>query len=373
MHLTDAKLLPARLAGTGARRLAALAPLLPLLLSAGCATQGAVPKGNVVWPLPPDKPRIRYLGSFATPEHLPRSGGRAFLDALLPRATARIQSPTGLALSPDERRLYVACAPAGRVVMVDLGAGTMELVAVGQQAKPQQPFGVAVDAQDNVYVSDKATNAIFVVSPQGDVVRRFGSEVLQGPMSLALDRRRQLLYVVNGAFTLANEHRVEVFSLAGQHLRTIGKRGSAPGEFNFPTQLAVSAEGDLYVADMLNFRIQAFNPEGTLQEVTGQIGAGEPGTFDKIKGMAFDTFGNLYVVDSLHGVQIFNAQRQPLLVFGGGGFMKVPNAIVIDSKNQIFVADYGQNGIHRFVLINTSATDSQGDPAPAAPAVPQPN
>jgi sugar lactone lactonase YvrE len=353
-------------------RRAALAGLA-LLAATGCATTGAVPKGDVVWPLPPDKPRIRYLGSFAKPEHLPRSGGRAFLDALLPQdPRLRIQSPTGLALSPDERTLFVACGPAGRVIAVDLEAGAMRLVAAEEGHKAVQPFDVAVDAEGRLFVSDKLGNAILAYDADGRFLRAFGQEVLQNPMALALDRKRQLLYVVNGAAVKATEHRVEVFSLAGEHLRTMGKRGSGPGEFNFPSYLFVDPAGNLYVADMLNFRIQVFDPDGGQLELFGQIGGGEPGTFDKIKGMAFDSFRNLYVVDSLHGVQILNARHQPLMFFGGQGFMKSPNAIVIDSRNRIFVSDYALNGVHRFVLFNTSAEDSVADPGTPSGAAPKP-
>jgi hypothetical protein len=54
------------------------------------------------------------------------------------------------------------------------------------------------------------------------------------------------------------------------------------------------------------------------------------------------------------------------MMFGGPPFMTVPGPIAIDSKNQIYVADFGQDGVHQYQLINTTAADSNPPPAAAA-------
>ena len=88
-------------------------------------------------------------------------------------------------------------------------------------------------------------------------------------------------------------------------IRAIGRRGTGPGEFNFPTALTLSA-ARLYVVDAMNFRVQAFTPEGRFVNSFGQLGD-QTGTLNRPKGIAADTDGNLYLVDALfETVQVFD-------------------------------------------------------------------
>ena len=328
-----------------------------LALAALTACAGGQKKPTVVYPSPPDTPRIAWVRSFTTPKDLRTSGSQRFFDAILPHESAQaLVSPTGIALSPDERRLYVASTTRARLMVVDLKTGEFDdMGATGDDAL-KLPVGVAVDATGSVYVADKGLDAVLVFDAKGKVVRAVGKGLLVHPTGLALDRRRQVLYVVNDAVTAAGKHSVEAFSLAGVHLRTLGGRPSdEAGYFHFPSQLAVSASGELWVSDMLNFRVQVFDPDGGLVRMFGSQGPGT-GLFDKIQGIAFDSFRNVYVVDTLKGVQIFNDRDQPLMSFGRG-VTQVPLGIVIDSRNHIYVTDY-TNVVHEFELINTKAGDS---------------
>jgi DNA-binding beta-propeller fold protein YncE len=343
------------------RRHASWVLALSALAAMGCA--GArKSSGEVVWPYPPDKPRVRFVRSFSRAEHMKSSIWRSIGNSIVPRDPhTAIRQPTGLALSPDEKRLYVACGPTSTVLEVDLEASTMETIADASGHKPRGPHGIAVDASDSVYVSDKVDGVVLVYAKDGSFVRKIGAGKLVDPMAIAIDRRRQLLYVLSGAARKQTSHQVEVFSLAGAHLRTIGRRGAGPGEFNFPTALTVAPDGRLFVSDMLNFRIQIFSPDGALLGMFGQIGQ-----FDKMKATALDAFGNIYVVDSGHrSVMIFNSDFQHLLTFAGDGFMQLPTQLVITSKNQIYVSDHVGHQVAEFALVNTTATDSRAPKAPS--------
>lgn len=341
---------------------------------AGCATAPKAPATQLVWPDPPDLPRIRFVRAFQTEEDvgggMMRSLGRAFLPT---DDAVAVSQPTGLALSPDERTLYVTCNAPRRILAVNLERNQMRPVAQTGDDRPAGPFGAATDAQGNLFVTDHVGDGVFVFSPEGKFLRKFGKAQAQRPTGIAIDRRRQLVYVTAGAAADSKHHRVEVFSLQGEHLRTIGTRGSDPGQFNFPANLAVNRDGQLYVVDMLNFRMQVFDPEGQLVAMFGQVGAGVAGTFDKAKSVGFDGFGNVYVVDSQQAfVQLFNPKHQPLMYFGGRGeelgYMHVPTAIAISSTNRIFVADFAVDRVSEYELINTRAEDSYvPSDAPAAP------
>lgn len=347
--------------------------LAALLLSAaaGCAGRqktDALPE----WPLPPDPPRVRFVRAFRSEDDLEAGKLQSLKRAFLPASDVAVAQPTGVALSPDERILYVSSNAAGKVLAVDLVSSRMRRFADEDGKAPATPFGVAVDGDGNVYVTDHAVGVVWTYGPDGKFLRRFGEGKLERPTGIAVDRRRKLVYVTAGAASASSHHRVEVFSTAGQHVRTIGTRGHDAGNFNFPANLAVSRDGSLYVVDMLNFRVQIFDGEGKLLGMFGTIGSGQPGTFDKAKAVAFDTFDNVYVSDSAQGmVQIFNPRFQPLMAFGGRGrepgFFSLPTALVIDSKNHIFVADFGAGAVNEYVLINTKAGDAL-DASPGAPS-----
>ncbi|HSN15565.1 MAG TPA: SMP-30/gluconolactonase/LRE family protein [Anaeromyxobacteraceae bacterium] len=347
-------------------------------LAGGCA--GARPRDHFVWPPPPEKARVEYVRSIQSAGDLDPGFWRRFLQILIPSDVGALKSPTGLALSPDGKRLYVACGSSSRIVRVDLAQGTLTHVTASTKPHPGSMVSVAVDDAENLYVSDRSSNSVVVLDRDGRFLRKFGGETLKIPTQLAIDRKAQLLYVISGATSAQSEHSVEVFSLKGEHLRTIGKRGGDQGNFNFPTYLSVGPDGLLYVADMLNFRVQIFDREGKFQSSFGQIGTGGAGAFDKIKGLAFDSFGNLYVVDAQQGVHVLNPARQPLLMFGGAPLINTPNAIAVTPDNHIFVSDFGLNRIHELKLVNTTADDSlprvraadDTKPAPAAAPASEP-
>jgi DNA-binding beta-propeller fold protein YncE len=137
-------------------------------------------------------------------------------------------------------------------------------------------------------------------------------------------------------------HQVLVFGLDGSLIRVIGKRGTGPVEFNFPTALTLS-KGKIYVVDAMNFRIQAVTPEGEFAGAFGQLGD-QTGTLNRPKGIAADTEGNLYVVDAVfETVQVFDPKGQLLYYFGSTGTkpgqFQVPTGISIDDRNIIYIAD----------------------------------
>ena len=133
----------------------------------------------------------------------------------------------------------------------------------------------------------------------------------------------------------SKEHTVKIFSLDGKLVGKIGGlKGYAPGHFLFPTYVWVDSNGDVYVTDTMNCRVQRFSPEGKYIRSYGERGDAW-GQFNRPKGVALDTFHNVYVVDSgWSNVQIFNPQGQILLFFGGRGplpgMLKNPTALAID-------------------------------------------
>lgn len=355
--------------GGSRERLLALA--IMAVLGSACAS--TAPKREFVWPFPPETPRVKHLRAFRAPSDFQQPVWRRVWNALVPgNPRAWLRSPNAMALSPDEKVLYVANPLAGTLVRVERETGKMAVLGDSGPATLRRPFGIGVSDAGELFVSDSALGEVIVLDANGGFLRRFGAGKLQSPLTLALDRKRQVVYVLNGSGSQATDHRVEAYSFKGEHLRTIGTRGLAEGEFNFPSHLAVAPDGRLFVSDMLNFRVQVFDTEGRFMTAFGKIGAGGPGFFDKSKGIALDAFGNIYVADALHGVQIFNPRFQPLMSFAEK-FIQMPTGLVIDSQNHIFVSDPPSSLVHEFLLINTTAEDSYPSATPAGPQSGAPN
>jgi len=258
----------------------------------------------------------------------------------------------GPAETPDLWRPYaVAQDSEGRLLVADPGARVVHIFEVeppkysylagGRREPFLSPVGVAVDGQDNIYVSDSVRARIYVFNKKGKFLRALGdpqrgTQFLR-PTGLAIDSARRLIYLTD---TL--RHQVLVLDLGGAVLQTIGRRGSGPGEFNYPTALTLS-RGQLYVVDAMNFRVQALTPEGQFLRSFGQLG-NRTGTMNRPKGIAADSDGHLYVVDALfETVQVFDPEGRLLYYFGstgrGPGEFVLPAGIYIGPRDTIYVAD----------------------------------
>lgn len=228
-----------------------------------------------------------------------------------------------------------------------------------------RPLGVALDRQENVYVTDQLGKVVRVFDRTGRPLKTIGGQKVGRPTGIAIDRQRGRIYVADStSYRKERQGRnfVKVFDMAGRFLGNLGEGKEGEGYRYFPTYLAVDRQGNLYVADTLNGRVLAFDAEGNFLRQFGRKGD-IPGSFDKPKGLALDTFGNLYVVDSSwSNVQIFNQRGDTLLFFGGRsrypGLMENPTAIAIDGRNRIYVADTFNFRVNVYQLVNTTAADS---------------
>jgi DNA-binding beta-propeller fold protein YncE len=130
--------------------------------------------------------------------------------------------------------------------------------------------------------------------------------------------------------------------MQGSVLQVIGKTGTGPGEFNFPTELKLHG-ADLVVVDAMNFRVQVLDRSGTYRYSIGSAGDGV-GSIFRPKGIGYDSEDHLYIVDGLWGVvQVFNDKGQLLYYFGqkgtGLGDFQLPAGLQIDKQDRIYVVD----------------------------------
>lgn len=259
--------------------------------------------------------------------------------------------------APDYRYLVrpysVTTDSQGRIIVSDPGAHGVHVFDFANQKYKfltrgsgkdalLAPQCVAVDKQDNIYVTDSDSGKVFVWEAGGKFQRVIGS--LKGgegyfkrPTGIAIDSDAQRIFVTD---TLRDK--IFVMDMQGSVLQTIGKRGSGDLEFNFPTELRIS-EQDLIVVDAMNFRIQVLDRSGTFKYAIGHLGD-RPGDFFRPKGVSIDSEGHIYVVEGLNAdVQVFDDQGRLLYYFGqkgsGPGQFQLPTGVFIDKNDRIFVAD----------------------------------
>jgi DNA-binding beta-propeller fold protein YncE len=347
-----------------------------LTLLAGCASTPPEQQ-RLVWPAPPLPARIEFVRSIVSDEDLGRDTTFSdkvveFLAGAKPPAN-HIAEPMGIAVSDDGNRIYVSDFAQANVFVFDLQNKLFR--KIGGDEPLQRPFGVALDDEENLYVVEQATKGIHVFDRKGASLRFMTDPSIERPSGLAIDRTRGRLYLADTGHTKSELHNVKIFDLQGKLLGTLGKgKGSGEGEFLFPTYVSVDKQGNVFVTDTLNSRVQVFDPDGRFLRRFGERGTGW-GMFDKPKGAAVDSFGNVYVVDSgWSNVQIFNEKGQVLLFFGGRGsypgMLQNPTAIAIDQKNRIYVGDYLNHRVGVYQLVNTTAADSVAAPAALGPEGP---
>ena len=297
---------------------------------------------------------IAYLRTVDTTTVEKFSKPRSFWGKLLewvagPAELPRLLRPYGVA-EDTLGRLIVTDPSFGAVHVFDFERQRHVLLRRAKRETLLSPIGVVVDRDDNIYVADSERARIYAFSPRGKFLRalspRWAGAGLQRPTGLAIDPARGWLYIAD---TL--RHQVLVVTLQGDVVRAFGARGDGPGEFNYPTSLALSGT-ELYVVDTMNFRIQVLTPEGKFLRSFGEQGE-RTGTLFRPKGIALDSDGHVYVVDALFEVvQVFDPHGELLYYFGSAGNPHAPFAlpagIYISPRDQIFVADSYNHSVQIF-------------------------
>jgi DNA-binding beta-propeller fold protein YncE len=312
---------------------------------------------NLVWPLPPEKPRVKYLMSLANNIDVEPPKKKGWLQKLInedevPNVIG-MQQPAGIAVDSKER-IYVADTLKGIVFVFDPQNKTLALLGTQSSGRLVSPFGIAIDSQDNVYVSDVRLKQVNVYDSAWNVkavVHQIGNLELVNPVGLALDEVRKRLFIVD-----SQAHHVVVADLdhPGQGT-SFGKRGEDAADFNFPVYAAVDKAGQVYVSSTLGFSVKVFDKDFRFVRTLGRHGD-IGGMFDRPKGVALDSEGHLYVVDaSFSTFQIFNPDGGLLLFVGAfgqdPGFFEVPSAIFIDKKDRIYVSDSANKRIQVFQFL----------------------
>lgn len=319
---------------------------------------------KIVWPNPPAITRIKYLDYFSAEPRRDKTKQKekvGWMDRLSGIATGenkadkpRFQLVTPYGVAVDSKgRVYVVDSKVLAVFIFDTQTKGVELIKNGVHARFAVPTGIVIDDSDRVFVSDSKLRRIVVF----DAEHRAEGTIAEGladPGGMAIDPENRFLYVAD-----AELDQVLVYDADPPYklLRRIGTTGkehrlTTPGDFSRPTNVAVDKEGNLYVSDTLNDRIEVFDADGKLIRTWGKPGDG-PGYFARPKGIAIDGDGHVWVADAMQDrVQVFTPEGQLLIYMGEHGLLpgqfRSLAGLTIDKKNRVFTSEQYPGRVQMF-------------------------
>ncbi len=308
-----------------------------------------------------------------------------------PAVRMQLGEPRNVAVDLDGT-LYVSDFGAQRVYCISPGgilttiAGTGKAGFSGDGASAQlaqlnAPAGLALDSSGALYIADSSNNRVRkiyrgVISTVYNVMEPTGVAIASGG-GLYVAARGYFGSVSNAitgiasAFDVALDHGGNIYGTTGQFVREVnadgkittiagsgaslnfgGDDGSAgKARLNAPSGIAVDSQGNSYIADTANHRIRKVTPWGVISTIagTGQAGAagdGGPANSAQLSAphaLAIDSSDNLYIADSGN-----NAIRQ---ITPGGMILTVatglndPEDLALDANSLIYVADTGNSRI----------------------------
>lgn len=317
----------------------------------GCA---APPLPDLVWPEPPDEPKIKYLRAYKGSSDF-SSGGIASDILLGGEAGTMLKKPMGVFVGNDSK-IYVTDTANSDVFIFDPKNSKMKTLS-GMGARIfYKPIGVTADTDGRIFVTDSQVDKVTVLDSSAKIIAYLQpDEPFKQPSGIIADSINRKLYVTD-----THNHNIKVFDLDTlKNTGTIGKRGKEEGEFNFPSHLGIDNKGNLYVVDTMNGRLQILDKEGKFIRAFGQFGDA-PGMFARPKGVAVDSEGHIYVVDAaFNNVQIFNEEGQVLLAFASYGSdrsqMILPAGMAVDHDDYIYIVDSWNRRINMFEYIGEKA------------------
>lgn len=343
-------------------------------VSTAPVTHKPIDYSNIVWPNPPAIARIKFQAWYAAEKisqvETETSTKKAkWMDRLAGTEGAtegaktlfQLNEPYGLAVD-SKSNIYVADQKVGAIFIFNTTTRDLEMLKNKEHGHFGRIIGLAMDDNDRLFVSDPGLHHVLVFNKERkaeDVI----TDGMAEPGGIAIDRENRLLYVADVKLDQVLVYDADSFKL----LRKLGTTGhnhelTTPGDFSKPTGLAVDKDGNLYVADTLNNRIEIFDADGTFVRAFGKSGDG-PGYFSRPKGVAIDGDGHIWVADGMQDrVQVFNQESQLLITFGGHGLLPGQFqglvGITCDSNNRIFTSEIFPGRVQQFQYVNDAEAEA---------------
>jgi hypothetical protein len=231
------------------------------------------------------------------------------------------------------------------------------------------PHGLHVDAEGNVWVTDGLGRGgkghqVFKFAPDGKLLMTLGKAGVAGSGSDEFNAPSAVVVASNGDIFVADGHggntnaRVVKFAKDGKFIKTWGKKGAGPGEFDIPHAIAMDSQARLFVGDRQNNRIQIFDQDGNFLDQWMQ--------FSRPSGIFIDKSDNIYVADSesesvaknhdgwRRGIRVGSAKDGTVTAFIPDPVEKITGTsaaegVAADSMGNIYGAEVGPKRVMKYV------------------------
>jgi hypothetical protein len=324
------------------------------------------------------------------------------------RATAQFCNPQGLGID-SQNNIYVAdtCNHviqkiSGLIDDVSIFAGSAGSVGnangVGTVARFNNPYGIAVDSTNNLYVADAVGRTVRKITTGAAVTTLAGASNVEGATdgtggNASFTTLWGLVVSNNTIFAAdASNNNIRQITLGGTVTTWAGvasQTGSTDAtgiasRFSFPYAVAYDTNGNAFIADRRNHTVRKVTMAGVVTTVAGTAGlagsvdgtGGTGGTalFDNPTGIAVDAVGNIYVAESgNHTIRKITHDFTQVTTFAGaasvGGatdgpranarFLN-PEALALDSAGNLYVADTGNSTVRKITALTGAVSTLAG-------------
>ena len=201
---------------------------------------------------------------------------------------------------------------------------------------------IAIDSQDNIYVTDAILNRVQKFDSDGNFILKFGTTgsgdgEFGGAWGIGIDSQDRVFVVES------SNNRVQLFDTNGNFVSKFGTTGSGDGQFNYPSDIAFDDEDNMYISDYYNERVQKFS--SSTDYVTEFSAPGEG-----LYGLDLDNDGNLYVFSDLGYILKYSSSTAFIDSFGSfgqgvGEFYGESSDITFGPDGNLYISDYDKISI----------------------------
>ncbi|XP_068710984.1 E3 ubiquitin-protein ligase TRIM71-like [Montipora foliosa] len=210
-----------------------------------------------------------------------------------------------------------------------------------------KPCGVAVNDKDEIAVSECGNHRVQIFSSNGTHLRSFGKK---GNRQVEFDWPAGIAFYNDKIIVAdANNHRVQLFSDEGHYLNQFGGKGSRDHQLRNPHGLSIDSDGSIIVADTGNELIKIFSLDGRFLRSIGTEGS----LIYPFHCIQHDNY--LFVSDrGDHCIKVFNRDGEFLYIFGqqgkGDGQFDLPGFLSVDREGHLLVCDTLNDRVQMFKL-----------------------
>ena len=239
------------------------------------------------------------------------------------------------------------------------------------------PHGLAVDSENNVWITDTELNKVFKFTMEGKLLKEFGEDYsfwLEPALRIrnklpkfptfinekTFAKPTDIVNFEDGSFCVSDGYRnsrIAMFDKNGNLLWERNKLGSKEGEFNLPHGISKDNENNIYVADRSNGRIQIFNKKGEFTTEWNPPELSKPFGVEVKNDLVYVADGGDFLYGNTQSptsqIIIFNKKGEIIDRFGSWGSnegqLEVPHDITVDDDGNIYVADLNNKRLQVFM------------------------